>query len=497
MPRSSITDIYTDVTFGKGHIKRCQSESRQDISKFTDGGKKFINIKLNANYTHPSIPTEFATHYDKYTLVVKDDGEVTITADYYPGLVRALDTLSQIIVKDESEEHIFKIEYAPLTIEDEPTYAYRGVMLDTARDYLFPDTIKQMLDGMMLGRLNVFHWHINDDESFPLKLSSYPGLTEKTAFTPREIYTSEIVKDIVDYARIRAIRVIPEFQAPGHQNALGLTSQFKDIIACAKPHTVSRSSNSRPEHVFFDPTNNQTYTFIQKLFTEFSSMFDHEFWHLGGDDAGKDCWASYNNTMKYMTQNSMDTSKLYQLFVSKERDVLSTVSPSTKAIYWHKDNSMKYKDGDILQLTGDRAKIETTINSFPNNKFILSPDDIARADEGYPTYTGTNSGWSTLSWNSVNNFDPSTVGKSATDRILGVEMIAYSEMSNEFDLPTKVFPKAGVMSFRAWNPAGPHTGGQVYDEYMKYQYRVKAYGVPTEKISMRYCEVHTHHCFGK
>jgi len=91
-----------------------------------------------------------------------------------------------------------------------------------------------MIDSMMLGKINVFHWHIVDDDSWPLFVESYPTLTDETAFSKYEVYTPEIVADIVHFAAVRGVRVVPEIEGPAHLNSLGFYKPFEKLIGCFK-----------------------------------------------------------------------------------------------------------------------------------------------------------------------------------------------------------------------------------------------------------------------
>ena len=147
---------------------------------------------------------------------------VTITADEVWGVVRALQTLYQLLI-------LVFLHNVPVlllrhqTIHDAPVYPHRGMLVDTARHYLPISTIKTMLDAMAANKLNVMHWHIVDDESFPLKLKKFPELA-RAAHSPEMIYNEEDVMDIVKYARLRGIRVMPELDTPG--------THCSDITGC-------------------------------------------------------------------------------------------------------------------------------------------------------------------------------------------------------------------------------------------------------------------------
>lgn len=113
------------------------------------------------------------------------------------------------------------MKHLPISIEDEPAFKYRGLMIDSSRHYLPVHLIYETIDALMYNKMNVLHWHIVDEDSFPLVLKSHPELAEYGAFSDEEVYTPEDVKEIVKYAMIRGVRVIPELDTPGHAASWG------------------------------------------------------------------------------------------------------------------------------------------------------------------------------------------------------------------------------------------------------------------------------------
>ena len=254
------------------------------MGKYLSNGRKIMKMKIQFSGMGGSIlPAGFDAKFESYKLNVNGDN-IYIEASYYPGIVRALDSLSQLIERDESEQSIFKIRYSPISISDFPSFPYRGLMLDTSREYFFPDTIKQLIDGMMLSRLNVFHWHFIDSESMPMYLESYPDLTNYTAFSPKEIYTPTDVEDIVKYAKVRGIKVVPEFEGPGHMNSLGNYPSFQKLIGCFRDSKVYNQPSGGPPDSVIDPTSNTTYQFLRNFMKDLNKTFDSDYWHLGGDE---------------------------------------------------------------------------------------------------------------------------------------------------------------------------------------------------------------------
>ncbi|KAM3399994.1 hypothetical protein ACQJBY_005087 [Aegilops geniculata] len=141
-------------------------------------------------------------------------GGATIEANTIYGAIRGLETFSQLCVFNYDTKNV-EVRYAPWHIQDEPRFAFRGLMLDTSRHYLPVDVIKQVIDSMSFSKLNVLHWHIIDEQSFPLEIPSYPNLW-KGSYSKSERYTVEDARYIVSYAKKRGIHVMAEIDVPGH-----------------------------------------------------------------------------------------------------------------------------------------------------------------------------------------------------------------------------------------------------------------------------------------
>ena len=299
------------------------------------------------------LPEGFNTKYEKYSLEVNTEGRVEISASYYAGIIRGLDSFSQLTKKTEVVEGEYVIEFAPIKIEDEPSCPYRGAMLDTSREYFFPETLKQMLDGMLISRVNVFHWHIMDSDSFPMYLKSYPDLTKYTVFSSREVYTEEIIQDIVKYAEIRGIKVIPEINGPGNANIFGSYPPFKDILDCYRKSVVNGNTYGSPTGGIFNPLNENTYEFYEKLISEVHQHFHSKYYHLGGILPDLQCWEETEETSRFVNEGGFQYRDLNQLFNSKRKDIINKLDPNSSTIYLYQPDQLQYDENDILQYWGD------------------------------------------------------------------------------------------------------------------------------------------------
>lgn len=217
---------------------------------------------------------------ESYSLIVNYTG-IVLNAEEEWGVVRGLETLSQLVTHYRGQFYIKET-----TIEDFPRFPHRGILIDSARHYLEKDVLFDVLEGMAMNKMNVLHWHMTDDQSFPYKSEVFPEFSKKGAYHPNMVYSRDDINDVIEYARLRGIRVIPEFDVPGHTYSWSL-SYPQLLTQCYY--------NNKPVPAFFgplDPTNENVFKVLNKLFKEVTNVFKDRFVHLGGDEVNTECWAS-------------------------------------------------------------------------------------------------------------------------------------------------------------------------------------------------------------
>lgn len=182
-------------------------------SKTTDNLKDDPDIYFDIKIIDWTLQGSTKVQDENYTLTILNQTNWYIVAPTYFALVRALETYSQLV---QNYQSIWAMNNTPIQIADWPSYSYRGIMIDTSRHFLQPDTIYDIILTMMFNKLNVLHWHITDDQSFPWQVTAYPDISNNTKYGPDDIYTKQQMKDIVQFALIRGVRIVPEIDTPGH-----------------------------------------------------------------------------------------------------------------------------------------------------------------------------------------------------------------------------------------------------------------------------------------
>ncbi|KAG1448501.1 hypothetical protein G6F46_011222 [Rhizopus delemar] len=299
---------------------------------------------------------------ESYELEIPDnETTATINSNTIWGAIRGLETFSQLIqyrprlnkhgeqdIKnyhendddnddDEEEDDIgFSrsfIANVPINIRDYPKFSHRGLMLDTSRNYFPVKDILRTIDAMAYNKMNVFHWHITDSHSFPIKLENAPELAHEGAYKlhqKRLIYRKKDVERVIDYAYRLGIRVIPEIDMPAHTGSWALS--HKDIVTCSGKHYLDPSNDwsqrfaAEPGTGQLNPVLPKTYDIVNKVITEIGSLFKDNWYHGGGDEPIYKCWEQDESVLKYMKENNMTGVDLLDHFLDKELNTIQKIA---------------------------------------------------------------------------------------------------------------------------------------------------------------------------
>ena len=190
-----------------------------------------------------------------------------------------------------------------VTIDDHPRFAWRGLMIDVSRHFMPVETIHRELDGMAVVKMNVLHWHLSDDQGFRVESHVLPKLQQDGS--DGKFYTQEQVREIIEYARERGIRVVPEFDVPGH------TSSW--LVAYPKLATDQKGLEIGRRFGIYDPcmdpTNELVYPFLDPFVGEMARLFPDEYFHIGGDEVNGKQWSASGKIQAFEKAHNMPTGK--------------------------------------------------------------------------------------------------------------------------------------------------------------------------------------------
>ena len=246
------------------------------------------------------------------------------------GVLRGLESFSQLVYSTKENGFVYQINFT--TIRDEPRYSFRGVMLDSSRHFLSMKVLMDQLDLMEMNKINVFHWHLTDDPSFPFVSQTFPNLTLYGAYdSETHVYKPQDVRKIIDEARIRGIRVIPEFDTPGHTKSWELG--HPGLL------TPCEDENGQQTGIFgpIDPTLRSTFSFLSDFFEEVVRTFPDKYLHIGGDEVDlTSCWRSNRKLNDILKDWGMpfDYKGLEAFYIQQLQIMLSEKTVKKQSIVW-------------------------------------------------------------------------------------------------------------------------------------------------------------------
>jgi N-acetyl-beta-hexosaminidase len=235
---------------------------------------------------------------ESYSIALPDSGQtITIEANNQWGALRALETLSQLIVPtvvSDNTLYTYSIPALPIFIRDKPRFKWRGFLLDLARHYIPVNTIKKIIDALAYDKFNKLHLHMIDAQSFPIVVPEYENLSKLGAFSPELVYTQKDMVDIIDYGYERGVEVYPEFDTPGH--AYSWSFAYPDAVSTCPPNRASNMNNFPVQ-----PASQRTYDIIDALAKYSQSIFDRTpYFHIGSDEVVASCWQNDATVQAFM-----------------------------------------------------------------------------------------------------------------------------------------------------------------------------------------------------
>ena len=265
-----------------GGIRRAQAE----------GGATSSNVLL-LKVTGPGGVVQGIDEDESYSLTVTPQS-ATLASATDVGAMHGMETLLQLVSMSNGACHL-----PAIAINDAPRFQWRGFMLDVSRHFETVDVIKRTIDGMVIAKLNVFHWHLSDDQGFRAESRKFPRFTDVAS--NGMFYTQDQMRDVVAYARARGIRVVPEFDIPGHTSSWLLAypeiGAGEDIRALPTVFGIPQAE--------LDPSNEKTFKFLDTFVGEMSEIFPDAYFHIGGDETAGKGWLENPRIAEFMKKQGL------------------------------------------------------------------------------------------------------------------------------------------------------------------------------------------------
>ncbi|KAJ2704049.1 Glucosamine-6-phosphate isomerase (Glucosamine-6-phosphate deaminase) (GNPDA) (GlcN6P deaminase) [Coemansia sp. IMI 203386] len=430
---------------------------------------------------------------ESYTLDVPVNGKATLKAKSPYGAVRGLETFSQLVTSNGDSK---AIPNTPIHIEDAPLYPHRGLLFDSARNYYSIDSIKRTLDAMSFNKMNVFHWHIVDAQSWPVESKTFPELQRNGAYSAAQTYSYNDVKQIIQYAKERGIRVIPEFDVPGHTYIVGLSKP--ELMSCMNKQPNWDHFAAEPPSGQLNIVKPESIEFTNKLIDEYTKLFTDEVFHLGGDEVNRNCWSEDPDVIKYLADHpGEDVESLLVNWYSKVHDHLETTGK--QAYTWEETlfhSEYVPNNKTILQVWIDQESVKKAVSQ--GYRIVSSSYDSLYLDCGHGAWLSNWDGNSWCdpfkTWMHVYNYD---VAANITDPeqkklVLGTEVAAWSEQIDETVIDSRLWPRAAAMAETAWSgktDASGHvrTTNEVASRLHEQRFRMVGRGIGAEPMQPLWC----------
>jgi hexosaminidase len=332
---------------------------------------------------------------------------------------------------------------ASVTIQDKPRFPWRGLMIDSARHFIPVDVIRRNLDGMEAVKMNVFHWHLSENQGFRAESRKFPklhGLGSDGLY-----YTQEEIVDLIAYARDRGIRVVPEFDMPGHSTAWFVG--HPELASGKGPYEIERRWGIFDPAM--DPTNEKVYKFLDELIDEMARIFPDHYFHIGGDEVNGKEWDANPKIQAFMKEHGL-----------KNNDALQA-----------------YFSGRVQKLVVKHGKIvvgwdEVLVPGVPKDIVIQSwRGQASLAQAAKQGYRGilSNGYYLDLGWPAARHYavdpmsgDAASLAPEEKERILGGESCMWAEYVNPENVDSRIWPRNAAIAERFWSPQSITDAASMY-----------------------------------
>jgi hexosaminidase len=411
---------------------------------------------LTVHAEHGSPKVQKVGDDESYDLVVTESG-AKLTAPNPLGVLHGLETFLQLVTITPSGFSV-----PAVTIHDQPRFVWRGTLIDVGRHFIPIDVLKRNIDGMAAVKLNVMHWHIYDSEGFRVESKRFPKLQGEGS--DGRYYTQEEIRDFVAYAHDRGVRIMPEFEMPGHSRSMYVG--YPELASGPGPYKMEPGVPDAE----MDPTREETYKFIDKFMEEMATLFPDEYFHIGGDEvAGKE-WETNPKIQAFMREHGMKNKQDLQAYFNQRLQKIVA-----------KHHKIMVGWDEVLHPELPKSVV---VQSWRGQESLATA-----AKQGYRGMLSFGY-YLDLMWPASRHYavEPlSGQGASLTAeekaRILGGESCMWSEFVTPENIDSRVWPRNAAIAERLWSPASVQDPASMYERLGYVSERLETLGL-THRTSL-------------
>ena len=416
---------HTEARLDRAVQRFLRQLSRQTAVPFS--GKASTKANLIVHTDHASKEVQELGEDESYTLSVTADG-ATIDAATPLGAMHGLQTFLQLV--EVSPDGFV----APaITIQDKPRFPWRGLTIDVSRHFIPLDVLRRNVDGLEAVKMNILHLHLSDNQGFRVETKKFPKL--HTLGSDGLYYTQEEIRELIAYARDRGIRVVPEFDMPGHSTAWFVG--HPELASGPGPYEIERKWGVYDPAM--DPTNEKTYKFLDEFVGEMTKLFPDHYFHIGGDEVNGKAWDANAKIQEFKKSHNLTSNEALQAYFSGR--VQKIVTKHGKAVVGWDEVFIPGVPKDIV------------IQSWRGQESLAQA-----AAQGYHGIL-SNGYYLDLGWSAARHYavDPAS-GPAANltpeqqRLILGGESCMWAEYVNAENIDSRIWPRNAAIAERLWSP---------------------------------------------
>ncbi|HVP45446.1 MAG TPA: family 20 glycosylhydrolase, partial [Bryobacteraceae bacterium] len=405
-------------------IEHLEAKTGMPLSRDLSAGSAGAALEIST--AAASSPVQKLGEDESYRLDVSS-GHARLNASNPLGILRGMETFLQLV---EADKETFAVP--ALQIEDRPRFPWRGLMLDVARHWMPADVVRRNLEAMAALKLNVLHWHLSDDQGFRVESRRLPKLHEMGS--DGHYYTQQQIREVIEFARERGIRVVPEFDMPGHTTAWFVG--HPEFASAPGPYTIERKWGIFDPAM--DPTRDEVYGFLDAFIGEMAGLFPDDYFHIGGDEVNGKQWDRNPSIQAFMREHGLkDNVALQAYFNTRLQPIVTT--HGKKVIGWDEIFAPSLpKDIVVQSWRGQKSLADAARLGYMG---ILSAGyylDLMHSAEFHY---------------SVDPAEKESAGLTAEQkaRILGGEACMWSEYVTPENIDMRIWPRAAAIAERFWS----------------------------------------------